>query len=150
LTSPLQYQPGPYGNYYLTLATPPTPLYHAGSRGADSAGLFHYTSFADQTKEGAGQMVNIGLHYVATAGAGSTQPNDADRDGIPDYVENRHGDGRTDSPEETNWQTDASTQGHAYDPLYDDIDLSGNGLVGRIKKALGVSPLDSGNPLSLR
>ena len=47
-----------------------------------------------QTKEGDepnGHMVNIGLHYVAANNYG--QPKDSDGDGIPDYVENCHGDG---------------------------------------------------------
>ena len=144
------YQTGPFGDYYLPTAT---PLYHAGSRTANDAGLFHYTTRVDQTKEGSGQAVNIGVHYVATAGPGSSSPKDTDGDGIPDYVENWHGDGayslHTDT--ETDWQNAYTVTG-VYDPtnsVYDDVDLSGNGLVGRIKKALAVSPFDSSNPLTL-
>ena len=33
--------------------------------------------------------------------------------------------------------------------VYDNIDLSGDGLVGRIKNALGMSPFDPSNPLAL-
>ena len=43
------YQTGPFGDYYLPITT---PLYHAGSRTANDAGLFHYTTRVDQTKEG--------------------------------------------------------------------------------------------------
>ncbi len=96
------YQSGPLGDYYLPITT---PLYHAGSRTATDAGLFHYTTRADQTKEGSGQLVNIGLHYVATTGPGSSQPKDADGDGIPDYIENWHGDGNyiAHTNSETDW-----------------------------------------------
>jgi hypothetical protein len=38
----------------------------------------------------------------------------------------------------------------AYNSVYDDVDLSGNGLVGRVKKALGLNPLDPSYPLTLK
>jgi hypothetical protein len=87
------YQTGPLGDYYLP---PAGPLFGVGSRTTADAGLFHYTTRVDQRKEGEeipGHMVNIGLHYIATTGPGSSQPKDSDGDGIPDYVENWHGDG---------------------------------------------------------
>jgi hypothetical protein len=90
------------------------------------------------------------MHYIATAGPGSAGPKDSDRDGIPDYVENASGTG-TVGPKETDWQA-AYTASGVYDPtnsLYDDIDLSGDGFVGRVKKALGMQPFDTGNPLTL-
>lgn len=144
------YQSGPLGDYYLPITT---PLYHAGSRLATDAGLFHYTTRVDQTKEAAGNMVNIGLHYVATAAQGSSTPKDSDGDGIPDYLENWHGDGdySIHADTETDW-THAFTVTGVYDPtnsVYDDIDLSGNGLVGRVKKALGQNPFAAANPLTL-
>ena len=147
LGTPPLYQRGPLGDYYLPVTT---PLYHVGSRPATDAGLFHYTTRVDQTKEGSGQAVSVGLHYVAvTNGA----PTDSDGDGIPDYLENWHGDANfashTDS--ETDWQTQYTAAG-VFDPtnsVYDDIDLSGNGLVGRVKKAFGMSPFDASNPLTL-
>ena len=153
LASAPPYQRGPLGDYYLPVTT---PLYHAGSRSAADAGLFQYSTRVDQSKEGeesSGHMVNIGLHYVATASSASSLPKDTDGDGIPDYVENWHGDGayinHTDT--ETDWHSAYTVTG-VYDPtnsLYDDVDLSGDGLVGRIKKALGMQPFDTGNPLTL-
>jgi hypothetical protein len=120
---------------------------------AANAGLYHYTTRLDQVKEGseaAGHNVNIGVHYIAVNNSGV--PVDSDGDQIPDYVENWHGDGayslHTDS--ETDWQNACTITG-VYDPtnsVYDDIDLSGNGLVGRIKNALGMSPFDTSNPLA--
>ena len=147
LTSPPPYQPGPLGDYYLPNTT---PLYHAGSRTAAAAGLYHYTTCPDQTKEGTNQMVNIGLHYVATTNG---LPIDTDGDGIPDFVENWHGDGSytNHTDDETDWQT-AYTATGVYDPtntIYDNTDLSGNGLVGRIKAALGLGPFETSNPLTL-
>jgi hypothetical protein len=150
LTAAPPYQTGPLGDYYLPTTT---PLYHAGSRTAGDAALFHYTTRVDQIKDGdefSGHMVNIGLHYVATSGGTSSQPKDSDHDGIPDYVENASGTG-TVGANETDWQNAYSTAG-IYDPtnaVYDNTDLSGNGLVGRIKKALGVNPLSTSNPLRL-
>ena len=151
LTSAPPYQCGPLGNYYLPDTT---PLYGAGSRSPADAGLYQYTTRLDQTKEGdetSGHMVNIGVHYVAANNYG--RPKDSDGDGIPDYVENWHGDGLYDlhTDTETDWQnpmTDGVTP-DAYNAVYDDVDLSGNGLVGRIKKALGLNPLDTSNPLTL-
>lgn len=140
------YQTGPLGNYYLPTTT---PLYHAGSRSATNAGLFHYTTRIDQTKEGdelSEHMVNIGLHYIATTNG---VPKDSDGDGIPDYVENASGTGAV-GANETDWQT-AYTVSGVSDPtnsVYDDIDLSGDGLVGRVKKALGISPFDTSNPFT--
>ena len=148
LTAAPPYQSGPLGDYYLPTTT---PLYHAGSRTPSDAGLFHYTTRVDQIKEGeefSGHMVNIGLHYIA---ATNGVPKDSDADGIPDYVENASGTG-TVGANETDWQNAYTIPG-VYDPtnaVYDDIDLSGNGLVGRVKKALGISPFATGNPLVLR
>jgi hypothetical protein len=147
------YQTSVFGNFYL-----PTnmPLYGAGSRSPAAAGLFHYSTRLDQTKEGnepAGHMVNIGVHYVAASG---NVPKDTDGDGVPDYVEDANGNGVVDfnaaeNVNETDWQnpmTDGATN-DAYNVAYDDIDLSGDGLVGRIKKALAINPLNPSNPLAL-
>jgi hypothetical protein len=81
-------------------------------------------------------------------------PQDSDGDEIPDYVEDANGNGAQDAGE-TDWTTNFSGPD---DPagedrsssVYDDVDLSGNGLVGRIKKALGMTALDTSNPLALR
>ena len=131
------YANGPLGEYYLSSVT---PLYQAGSRTADDAGLTQYTTMVNQTKDVSGQPVNIGLHYVAET---NSLPMDSDGDGVPDYVEVEHG---TDL---NNAMTDGVTN-DTYNVAYDDVDLSGNGLVGRIKKALGLNPLDTSNPLTLR
>ena len=151
LTSAPPYEAGPLGNYYL-LDT--TPLYGAGSCSPADAGLYQYTTRLDQTKEGgetSGHMVNIGVHYIAANSYG--QPLDTDGDGIPDYVENWHGDGSYDlhTDAETDWQnamTDGMTN-DIYNALYDDIDLSGDGLTGRAKRILGINPLSQDNPLKL-
>jgi hypothetical protein len=137
LTNAPPYQGGAFGNYYLTQTT---PLYQAGSRTATDAGLAQYTTFINQAKDAASQSVNIGLHYVA---ATNSLALDSDGDGVPDYVEAEHG---TDL---NNAMTDGVTN-DTYNVAYDDVDLSGNGLVGRIKKALGLDPLDPQNSLALR
>ena len=142
------YQIGPFGNFYLPTNT---ALYGAGSRTPANAGLYHYTTRLDQVKEGsepAGHNVNIGVHYVAANNYGL--PKDSDGDGIPDYVEDANGNGIWDSGTETDWQnpmTDGVTP-DAYNTVYDNINLSGDGLVGRIKKALGINPFDPSNPFT--
>jgi hypothetical protein len=146
------YQFGTFGNYYLPNNT---VLYGAGSTNAAGVGLYHYTTQTNQFKEGSatsGHMVNIGLHYIAANSYG--QPMDSDNDGIPDYVENWNGDGNYSAHVgvETDWQNPMS-DGINPDPsnsVYLDIDLSGDGLVGRIKAALGINPLNPSNPLALQ
>ncbi|MGH7976701.1 MAG: immunoglobulin domain-containing protein, partial [Limisphaerales bacterium] len=138
------YVAGAFGDYYLSSAT---ELYEAGSQTAGAAGLAQYTVFANQTKDAASSPVNIGLHYVA---ATNNVPVDSDGDGIPDYVEDANGNGTVDAGETdpNNTMSDGVTN-DIYNTAYDNIDLSGDGLVGRIKKALGMNPLDPSNPLTL-
>ncbi len=150
------YQAGFFGNFYLPTNT---PLYGAGSDTAANMGLFHYTTRIDQIKEGndvaAGKPnASIGLHYIA---ATNGVPTDFDGDGIPDYVENWHGDGdcgryRIHRADETDWtvpMTDGITP-DASNALYLDIDLSGDGLTGQAKQIIGMNPLDQSNPLVLK
>jgi hypothetical protein len=151
LSAPPPYQSGTFGNYYLPNST---PLYGAGSTNAATLGLYHYTTQTNQFKEGneaANHNVNIGLHYVAANVSGG--PLDSDNDGIPDYAENWHGDGnyQLHTESETDWTTNYTISG-VWDPtnsIYDDSDLSGNGIVGRIKKAFGMGPFDASNPFTL-
>ncbi|PWU15728.1 MAG: hypothetical protein C5B50_14955 [Verrucomicrobia bacterium] len=150
---------GPLGNFYLdTTQAPWGQLHGAGWGSPADVGLYHFTSRADQVKEGDElatdntHHANIGAHYVAvnTTGQSAGQPKDYDGDGIPDYVENWHGDGVWAQGSETDWHaTAADGASHPGSPTYDDIDLSGDGLVGRIKRALEVGPFDRGNPLIL-
>jgi hypothetical protein len=137
LAYPLLYTNGVLGNYYLTTLT---PLYQAGSHTASEAGLEEYTTFANQFKDPSNSPVSIGLHYVTTT---NSLPLDSDGDGVPDYVEAEHG------TDPHNAMTDGSTP-DTLNAAYDDVDLSGNGLVGRIKKAIGQNPLDKNNPLTLK
>jgi hypothetical protein len=139
------YVAGPFGNYYLSTMT---ALFEAGSQTAGAAGLAQYTDSADQSKDAVNSPVNIGLHYVA---ATNNLPVDSDGDGIPDYVEDANGNGVVDAGETdpNNAMSDGVTN-DIYNAVYDDVDLSGDGLVGRIKRALGMNPLDPGNPLTLK
>ena len=98
----MDYQVGPLGNfYYPTNGTNLFTLIDAGSRNATNAGLYHFTVRVDQTKE-SNSVIDIGCHYVALNG--SNQPWDADGDGLPDYLEDRNGNGTVDSGE-TDWQS---------------------------------------------
>src|SRR6185503_9840970 len=89
---------GTLGNYYQTS----TNLFNMGSvTNAALRGLYHYTTQTNQVKE-ANTALDIGFHYVATDGSGN--PLDYDGDGLPDYYEDRDGDGSVDSGE-TDWQS---------------------------------------------
>ncbi|MDB6019247.1 MAG: hypothetical protein JWR19_3736 [Pedosphaera sp.] len=85
------YTNGPLGNFYQVS----TNLHDAGSTTANLVSLYHYTTTADQVKE-ANSVVDIGLHYVATTNG---VPIDTDGDGLPDYFEDKNGNGGRDSGE---------------------------------------------------
>ncbi len=150
LTSAPTYYICPLGSYYRA---PSGPLFQTGSRTAAEAGLAQYTIQPYQTKNNAGSPVSIGLHYVATASYSSAQPKDTDSDGIPDYVEDANGDGQWDEGFETKinaaYTTTDPMTNDSVNPIYDDVDLDGDGMVGRIEKALGTNPLLPDNPLVL-
>lgn len=157
LTAAPPYQVGPLGSYYLPSTT---TLWNTGSRTAADAGLSQYTTSIDQSKEaseGTDNLVNIGLHYVATAGSTSTQPKDSETptgDGIPDYVEDANGNNEH-YDVLAGLETDpalALTDGTIPDAtrtIYDDIDLDGDGLTGFAERMLGCSPVNPDNPLKL-
>jgi hypothetical protein len=69
-------------------------------------------------------------------------PLDSDGDGIPDYVEDANGNGFVDF-NETSPLLAQTVSGilDSTNSLYDDVDLSGDGLVGRIKRALGLGAI---------
>jgi len=99
------YQAGPLGNfYYPASGTNLFSLVNAGSRTADQAGLYHYTTQTSQAKE-TNSLVDIGYHFVAFA---NNAPIDTDGDGIADYFEDRNGNGSVDTGE-TDWQTSNSS-----------------------------------------
>jgi len=82
--------------YYLPALE--SALTDKGSRPASAAGLFHYTTRRNQTKE-AVSTVDIGLHYPAFQDG---RPMDTDGDGMNDSAEDTNGDGLTSSGE-TGW-----------------------------------------------
>jgi len=155
LTIAPAYQNGALGGYYLPTGS---PLFGAASDTPANLGLYHYTSQANQTKEGiqnpSGSPANIGLHYIAVNSSG--QPIDTDGDGIPDYVENWHGDGdtgpnRIHTGDETDWNTAYTVTGtlDPYNAIYDNFDLAGDGLVGVLEQFFGYNPLFCYSPLNL-
>ena len=158
LTVAPAYQTGPLGSFYLSSTLTPA-LFNSGSRSPGDAGLYHYTSRTDQTKDADQTAVNIGFHYIATLNSSSTSPKDSDTDGpdgIPDYVEDANGNGQWDSGLETDWtkshtDTDPNTGtpiADSVNAIFDDVDLDGDGMVGRVEKALGKNPLLADNPLA--
>jgi len=76
-----------------------TNLADNGSRSASTAGLYHFTTTSNQSKE-TNSTVDIGFHMAAVDGSGL--PLDTDGDGIPDYVEDADGDGAV-SGSESDW-----------------------------------------------
>lgn len=102
----LTYDVGPLGSYYRP--TNSTQLINKGSRTADLAQLYHFTTTTNQVKE-TNSIVDIGLHYVAVTNiAGVWVPIDTDGDGVPDYIEDANGNGTVDGGERS-W-TAAPTQ----------------------------------------
>ena len=100
IISAADFQPGPLGRYYYpTDGGNLSSLIDAGNTTADAAGLYHYTTQTDQTKEGTSQ-VDIGWHFVALDGSGN--PVDTDGDLVFDYLEDANGNGNgIDDP--TSW-----------------------------------------------
>jgi hypothetical protein len=95
----LTYQTGPLGKYYQPSSS---PLIDRGSvTNAGLIGFYHWTSSTNQVKE-TNSVLNIGNHYVALSANG--QPIDSDNDALPDYYEDRNGNGVEDSGE-TGWIT---------------------------------------------
>jgi hypothetical protein len=87
-----------FGDYYL----PPTsPLLAEGSTTANLIGLYHFTTQTNQAPE-TNAIVDLGYHYVATAGNGV--PLDTNGDGVPDYLEDANGDGLFDAGDLDDWQ----------------------------------------------
>ena len=94
LTNSPDYETGDLGVYYYPATE--TQLIHTGSRSAPAAGLYHYTVLTNNTIEGT-NIVSIGFHYVACGTNGL--PIDTNGDGIPDYLEDKNGNGLVDSGE---------------------------------------------------
>jgi hypothetical protein len=92
------WQSGSLGAYYLPSTS---TLINTGSlASAASAGLYHFTTQTNQTKELTSRL-DIGYHVMALNASG--QPADTDTDGTPDYFEDFSGNGSVDSGE-TDWQ----------------------------------------------
>ncbi len=94
------FEQGVLGRYYQPTNS---PLLNAGSRDATLAGLYHFTTTANNVKE-TNSVVDIGFHYVAME---SDQLPDSDNDGTPDYLEDSDGDGMPDD-----WET-----AHGFNPF---------------------------------
>jgi len=105
------WQTGPLGACYL----PTNSVFlDRGSRNADAAMLYHFTSTTNQVKE-TNSIVNLGFHYIATDANGN--PLDFENDGVPDYWEDGDGDGSYDSGTgETDWQAYNSANGLSNSP----------------------------------
>ncbi len=121
LTSAIAYESGPLGRFYLPSGS---ALLNSGSANADTLGLYHFTTTTNQVKE-TNSVVDIGLHYVATING---LPADGDNDGLPDYFEDRNGDGAQNG-QETDWQ---------------DADSDDDGVNDGVEWRLGRNPLGNG------
>jgi hypothetical protein len=93
---------GPLGEFY---AKNGSGVVNAGSRRATNAGLYWYTTQQDQTQE-SGSMVDIGFHYPVINS--DMTYIDTDEDDLPDFYEDRNGNGTFETASETdpnNWDT---------------------------------------------
>jgi hypothetical protein len=99
----LLYDSGPLGNFYLPATA--TALLHSGSRSqAGQAGMYHFTSLTNNTKQQNLQL-NIGPAYLALDSNGNPfDSNAGGPDGVPDFIADRNGDG-TEEGDETPWAT---------------------------------------------
>jgi hypothetical protein len=88
--------------YYPTNNGMLSLLINAGSRYATNAGLYHFTTTTNQVKESS-STVDIGFHVVAVDPS-TGLPYDTDGDGVPDYLEDRNGNGYG-GDDATSWQT---------------------------------------------
>jgi hypothetical protein len=98
VVSSFTYAIGTLGNWYQAS----TNFIDKGSRTAGAAGLYHHTTTTNQIKE-ASSAVDIGFHLIAVDTA-TGLPLDYDGDGLPDYFEDRNGNGVYDpGASETDW-----------------------------------------------
>jgi hypothetical protein len=105
------WQSGLLGDFYIpTAGGNLDKLINEGSRDADAAGLYHFTTDAvNQTKEAASK-VDIGYHYVALNLAGL--PVRTDADSLADYLEDANGNGIYDTGDLADWEeTHTDTDG---------------------------------------
>jgi len=155
------YDVGPFGSNYLPASA--TSLINQGSRTAASAGLFHHTTSKIVATREAATQVDIGLHYAAVGSDG--KPLDSDTDDIPDYLEDKNGNGTTDTGETsfTNADTDGDLLSDGFEvnlaltnPLVTDTgntgvsdgnkDPDGDGLTNLDEFVFGFDPLSNQHP----
>jgi hypothetical protein len=105
LVPDFQTPPTGLGSYYYPSsggATSLASLINQGSLSSATAGLWHFTTRADQLKDGADvpSAGDIGFHYLAP-------PFDSDGDGLLDYMEDTNGDGVLDATESSPTNSDS-------------------------------------------
>jgi len=103
LVSSFNWQPSTLGRFYLPTTS---SLINTGGVTADLISLYHFTTAANQVKE-TNSVVDIGYHYLALSGGVSV---DSDSDGIPDYLEDKNGNGNG-ADDTTSWQAYNSSNG---------------------------------------
>jgi len=138
------FQTGFLGRFYYPTnggAGTLTDLVNTGSRYATNAGLYHFTTATNQTKESA-SLVDIGFHFATVNSSGLAV--DSDGDGLPDYLEDVNGNGSKEVSE-TGWLSASP-----------DADTDGDGVSDYLEILLGRNPLigpttnDSTGILNLR
>ncbi len=133
------FEVGPYGSNYLLQTS---PAVNAGGGWGALYGLYHYTTATNGAKE-LSTTIDLGFHYATT--------NDADGDGLADFIEDSSGNGSYNVSEDYSNLNASDTDGdglndaqeHALGTNPRVADTDGDGADDGVEVAQGTDPLNA-------